>query len=140
MLFNSSTRMPCAFSRSADFTELDTVPLIRCLIFASSSMKRLAVEPEPMPIHASSTTYLIAARATACFCSSWVIVVMVADRGRASKHHPAHVGEQHAEIRVEARRRRAIDYAVVPRQRQRQDQPRHERRAVPHRPRGRAAD
>ena len=66
--------MPWPFSRSAVFTELATAPLIRCLIFASSSMKKFAVDPEPTPITASSTTYLIASRATACFCSSCVIV------------------------------------------------------------------
>ena len=36
-------------------------------------MKNFAVVPEPTPIHASSTTYLIASRATACFSSSWVM-------------------------------------------------------------------
>src|ERR1700719_1237202 len=65
--------MPWLLRRSAVLTELATVPLIRCLIFASSSMKKFAVEPEPTPITASSTMYLIASRATACFCSSCVI-------------------------------------------------------------------
>src|SRR5258706_9654043 len=65
--------MRCAFKRSAVLTELATAPLNRCLIFESSSMKKFAVEPEPTPIHALSTTYLIASRATACFSSSWVM-------------------------------------------------------------------
>src|SRR5947208_16747802 len=65
--------MPCDLNRSAVLTELETAPLMRPLIFASSSMKRLAVEPEPTPIQASVMTYLIASRATACFCSSWVM-------------------------------------------------------------------
>src|SRR5258708_30971965 len=65
--------MRCAFRRSAVLTELATAPLNRCLIFASSSMKKFAVEPEPTPIHALSTTCLIASRATACLSSSWVM-------------------------------------------------------------------
>src|SRR4029077_6360182 len=75
-LFSSSTSMPCAFSRSAVFTELATAPLMRFLILASSSMKKFAVEPEPTPIHASATTCLIASRATACFSSSWVTLLL----------------------------------------------------------------
>jgi hypothetical protein len=46
---------------------------MRFLILPSSSMKKLAVVPEPTPIQASSTTYLIASRATACLSSSWVM-------------------------------------------------------------------
>src|SRR6185369_13893519 len=65
--------MPWLFRRSAVATELATAPLIRCLIFASSSMKWFAVEPVPTPTIASSSTYSIAARAAACFCSSCVI-------------------------------------------------------------------
>src|SRR3990172_301772 len=65
--------MPWALRRSALACELATAPSIRPLIFASSSMKQFAVEPVPTPTMASSTTYLIASRATACFSSSWVI-------------------------------------------------------------------
>src|SRR5947207_4386048 len=65
--------MPCAFNLSAVLTELATAPLMRPLIFASSSMNTLAVDPEPTPIQASLTTCLIASRATASFCSSWVM-------------------------------------------------------------------
>ena len=61
--------MPCAFSRSAVRTELATAPRMRPLIFASSSMKKSVVEPVPTPIHASSSTYRIASRAAAAFCS-----------------------------------------------------------------------
>src|SRR5216110_2842402 len=45
--------MPCDFNLSAVLTELATAPLIRPLIFASSSMNKSAVDPEPTPIHAS---------------------------------------------------------------------------------------
>ena len=38
-LVSSSTGMPWPFSRSAVLIELATAPLMRCLIFASSSMK-----------------------------------------------------------------------------------------------------
>src|SRR5437016_225017 len=65
--------MPCVFTRSAVLTELATAPLMRPLIFASSSMNKLAVDPEPTPTQASLTTCLIASRATASFCSTWVI-------------------------------------------------------------------
>src|SRR3989304_6414685 len=65
--------MPRDFSRSALACELATAPSMRLLIFASSSMKKLAAEPVPTPTMASSTTYLIASRATAGFNSSWVI-------------------------------------------------------------------
>ena len=41
-----------------------------------------------------------------------------------SEHHAAEVGEDLAQVGVEARRRGAVDHAVVPRQRQRQDQAR----------------
>src|ERR1039457_2776217 len=74
-LFRSTTRMPRAFSRSAVFCELATAPSIRFFIFASSSMKRSAVEPVPTPTMAPSITYLIASFATVCFSSSWVIGV-----------------------------------------------------------------
>src|SRR5690348_15160569 len=72
-LLSSSTSMPQPFRRALDFSELDTAPLMRPLILASSSMKKLAVVPDPTPTHESVTTYLIASRATACLSSSWVI-------------------------------------------------------------------
>ena len=49
MLFSSTTRMPCAFNRAAVRSELATAPSMRFLIFASSSMKKLAVDPVPTP-------------------------------------------------------------------------------------------
>src|SRR5215470_6031906 len=58
---------------------------------------------------------------------------------RASEHDPPHVAEQRNEVCVEPRRRGAVDHAVVVGERQRQDQPRRELLAVPHRTRARAA-
>jgi hypothetical protein len=46
------------------------------LMWANSSMKKLAVEPVPTPMMPAGT-YSIAARATACFNSSWVIIRFV---------------------------------------------------------------
>src|SRR5262245_8610152 len=55
------------------------------------------------------------------------------------QHHPPEVGEELRKVDVEPRRGRAVDHAVIPRDRERQDQPRGELLAVPHRPRRRAA-
>ena len=90
-------------------------------------MKKLAVEPEPTPIHASSTTYLIASRATACFSSSWVIV-------RRSHQHAAHVARA---ARAKYAVKRAAAAPSITRWSYDSDsgsiEPRHERVAVPHR-------
>src|SRR6185369_11351844 len=86
--------MPWPFSRSAVLTELATAPLIRCLILASSSMKKFAVEPEPTPTIASSTTYLIASRATACFSSSWVMRLFLPWRRQIGAHALERFGRQ----------------------------------------------
>src|SRR5262245_15342229 len=55
------------------------------------------------------------------------------------QHHPPEVGEELRKVDVEPRRGRAVDHAVIPRERERPDQPRGELLAVPHRPRRRAA-
>ena len=59
--------MPAAFSRAALASELDTAASMRPLILASSSMKKLAVEPVPTPMTASGGTCAMAARAAARF-------------------------------------------------------------------------
>ena len=92
--------MPCAFSRSAVLTELATAPLIRCLIFASSSMKKFAVEPEPTPIHRVVDDVLDR------LAGDGLLLLVLGHRrrppdsvDRESEHHPAHVGEQRARDR-----------------------------------------
>ncbi|MOA62953.1 hypothetical protein D3C78_1885270 [compost metagenome] len=66
-MFRSYTGMPIAFRRSVLATELDTAPLMRPLILASSSMKKLTVLPVPTPTMQSSGTNLMACCATSCF-------------------------------------------------------------------------
>ncbi len=70
----SITRMPCFFRRSAVATDEATAASMRPLMWASSSMKKLAVEPVPTPMMPAGT-YSMAARAVACFISSWVIMM-----------------------------------------------------------------
>src|ERR1700694_1223828 len=50
---------------------------------------------------------------------------------RLLEHYPAHVAEERDEVAIEAGRRCAIDHAVIPGKRQRQDQPGDELLAVP---------
>src|SRR5262245_14583648 len=69
----SSTRMPCARSRSLLFSELDTAPAIDVRCDANASMKWFTVEPVPTPTTVPGTTYSSAARPTSAFSSSWVI-------------------------------------------------------------------
>src|SRR5260221_6369384 len=59
---------------------------MRPLIFASASMQKLTVDPEPTPMM-PSCVYLSAASATCFFSSSWVIV-----RGSLFLLHRRHVG------------------------------------------------
>ena len=70
----SSTRMPCARSRSLLFSELDTAPAMRPDIVANASMKWFTVEPVPTPTTAPAGTCSSAARPTSALSSSWVIV------------------------------------------------------------------
>ncbi len=49
-LASSTTGIACLCSRSAVLIELATAPLMRPLMAASSSMKKLAVEPLPTPM------------------------------------------------------------------------------------------
>src|SRR5205814_2426125 len=58
---------------------------------------------------------------------------------RLLQHHAPHVAEKRDQVTVEARRGRAVDHAVIPGQRQRQDQPGVELLAVPYRSHARAA-
>ena len=57
--------MPSFLRRSAEAFELATVPSILCLIVANASMKKLAVEPVPMPTVVPACTYCSAASAAA---------------------------------------------------------------------------
>src|SRR5690606_27433224 len=57
----------------------------------------------------------------------------------SSKHRATEVGQQLRQVGVEPRRRRAVDHAVVVRQRQRHDQPGHELLPVPDRATDRTA-
>jgi hypothetical protein len=54
---------------------------MRCLSAANSSMKQLAVEPVPTPMISPSMTWAMAARATACFSSSRVMVIFAMGDG-----------------------------------------------------------
>src|ERR1700759_413605 len=67
---------------------------------------------------------------------SGTLTSIVAMSPRSLQHHSAKIAEHLDQVGVEAGRGGAVDDAVVPRQRQRQDQARLEGLAVPHRARG----
>src|SRR3569832_31258 len=76
-LLRSSTGMPCFLRRSAEAFELATVPSILCLIVANASMKKLAVEPVPMPTMVPACTYCSAASAAAFLKVSCDIAILL---------------------------------------------------------------